>query len=101
MERKMDELVKKPIFWAVVVMGCLVMGMFFVKILEQKVTNRVLNNISQPYNPSPFGPGIDMDKIEGKRAIFIEPQVETQMETQIPYTDWEKEWEMKRTNLSQ
>jgi hypothetical protein len=52
------------LLWTIVVLGVLIVifgvgGNFFI----EKISNRVIQKLQRDYSPSPYGPGIDPDKL--------------------------------------
>lgn len=85
------------------------------EILVRKVTNRVIDRLQKDYSPSPYGPGLDPDKVnpDGLRRGGVrdylprqmrvldlpqEPRVEQKIPEIIKKSDWESGWERDRSN---
>lgn len=72
------------------------------KILIDKTADRVIEKIYKEYSPSPYGPGVDPDKVDINAFHRMQqgsPQPQkTTMGTQIgdPYSTWERQWEANR-----
>ena len=91
----MDNLTNSKFFTpAVVVLGLVLFFMLFGNAITNKVADRVLERISKPYSPSPFGPGVDPDKLDGYKGA----QFQTLEVTDPGEKSWELEWEANRDN---
>lgn len=62
-EEKNKSLLKLIILLAV---GMVVVG-FGNKILVEKISDRVIQKLQKDYSPSPYGPGIDPDKLDAAK----------------------------------
>jgi hypothetical protein len=68
----MNEILNKKLFWLVI---SLAFGMFFINMFSNKIVDMVISNhyediaeivvkkLQKEYCPSPYGPGVDPDKI--------------------------------------
>ena len=68
---------------AIMLLALILIGLVFSNAIVEKVADRVIERISKPYSPSPFGPGLDPDKLDGYRGAPL---------------DWRGEWERGREN---
>lgn len=58
-----------------------------------KIADKVIERISKPYSPSPFGAGFDPDKLDGYRGTSYEG-----IAVEKDGNKWENEWEYSRDN---
>jgi hypothetical protein len=68
----MEDLLKNKLFWVVIVIGVLFLGV--IKggdILVNKIAERAVERLLQEYSPSPYGPGVDPDKIDAERMRLL------------------------------
>ena len=49
---------------AVILVSVLLAGVLGWKVLIDKTAERVIQKLQKPYSPSPYGPGIDPDKLD-------------------------------------
>lgn len=60
----MDDLLKKPLFWVVAALTLINIGVFVVgKVVIDKAADRVIEKLQKEYSPSPYGPGVDPDRV--------------------------------------
>jgi hypothetical protein len=51
--------------WVIGILVALIAGIYFGgNYLVNKVTDRVIQKLQKEYSPSPYGPGLDPDKID-------------------------------------
>ena len=53
---------------AVVVLGLLFGSMMFGGLFMDRLADKVIERMEKPYSPSPYGPGLDPDKLDGFNA---------------------------------
>lgn len=105
----MNDLLNNKLFWVVAVLGVLLIvvgggSKFFV----DKVADRVIHKLQKEYSPSPYGPGLDPDRIDYEKMRQKSPnpptgpqvappprQVTTPVKTSTTAT-WEEDWEKQR-----
>lgn len=61
----MDDLLKNKLFWVAIVLGVLLLGV--IKggdIIVDRIADKAVQKLMKEYSPSPYGPGIDPDKID-------------------------------------
>lgn len=68
-----ENIMNNKLFWVVIVisvinLGGIVMG----KILIDKAADKVIERLQKNYSPSPYGPGLDPDKVNPSTVV---PQV--------------------------
>ena len=85
----MNDLLKNKLFWVVLVLGgfLLVVVVGGNKIVD-KIADRVIQNLQKDYSPSPYGPGIDPDKLDVQRIQGVPPAAK---KTSLP-SEWENGW---------
>lgn len=64
-EFDMNDLFKNKLFWVAMILG----GTFFAvgvgkKAIVNVIADRVIEKLQKDYSPSPYGPGIDPDKLD-------------------------------------
>ncbi len=68
----MDDLLKNKLFWVVIVIGVLFIGV--IKggdILVNRIADRAVEKLMKEYSPSPYGPGVDPDKLDAERLRLM------------------------------
>lgn len=98
----MQELKKNPVFWAVIVITGLNLCFFgFDWLIVDRVATRVIERLQKGYSPSPYGPGVDPDKIDPrslqKKLYEMQQTLEGDIITR-DYDQWRAEWENGRMN---
>ena len=75
------------LLWAVI---ALTIAMIFIglgsKFLVDKIADRVIQKLQKEYSPSPYGPGIDPDKLDAEKLRKSKPQ---------PIGGWHDNWNTK------
>ena len=89
----MEELKKNKIFWIFAIVTGLFLGSI---VMEKVIVSRVITRLQKDYSPSPYGPGMDPDKISSKSAQLhnsetIVPSINVQQ-------NWETSWEKSRNS---
>ena len=113
----MQELMKNKLFLAVMAFMALnVFAFFGSRVVVDKTTDRVIEKLQKEYSPSPYGPGVDPDRVnveairpkmaelvelaeakeylemrQGESAIQYAPTLR-----QIADISWRDEWEAER-----
>jgi hypothetical protein len=63
----MDDLLKNKLFWIVIVIGVVFLGvMKGSDVLVDRIAEKAVQKLMKEYSPSPYGPGIDPDKIDAE-----------------------------------
>lgn len=75
---------------AFVVIGLLLGSMMFGGMIMDRLADKVIDRMDKPYSPSPYGPGLDPDRLDGHRTRLI---IENDGE---PVKFDEKAWESSR-----
>ena len=95
----MEELKNNKIFWAVIiftVFNVFCFGAF--KLVVSKTTDAVIKKLQSDYSPSPYGPGIDPDKVSPEafkaRKVFQVKSTTAPVST----TDWRDDFEKERSS---
>ena len=118
-----NDLMKNWVFWLLIAITAINVGGFLVgKVVINKITNQVIEKLQKEYSPSPYGPGLDPDKVPGtmqqNRAIYLELTPRNQPQSQSedgPYSristferppatgtdlqddaEWRRNWERER-----
>jgi hypothetical protein len=82
----MDDLKNNKMLWVVIAFTVLNLGLFFgSKIVVDKAADRVIEKLQKEYSPSPYGPGLDPDKVDPE-SLNIKTQ----------NVVWRQEWEENR-----
>jgi hypothetical protein len=72
----MNDLFNNKLFWAALALG----GVFLTvgiskKVIVDTIADRVIERLQKDYSPSPYGPGIDPDKLDmqrvGAKKVFL------------------------------
>lgn len=98
----MESIKSNKLFWIVIgftIFNMLVLG--FGTIVIDKTADRVIHKLKKEYSPSPYGPGVDPDKIDtkvfGKESAALESPIPPDDEVIIPVKySWRDKWEAER-----
>lgn len=61
----MDDILKKPLFWVVIIFTVLNVGVFLIgKVVVDQAAIKVIEKLQSDYSPSPYGPGINPDLVD-------------------------------------
>lgn len=64
----MNDLFSNKLFWVVLFLGAVLCVAGGNKVFVDVVANRVVEKLKQDYSPSPYGPGINPDKIDMQKV---------------------------------
>lgn len=89
----MNDLLKNKLFWVVLVLGgfLLALGVGGNKFVD-KIADRVIQKLQKDYSPSPYGPGVDPDKLDVQKMQGTPPVAK---KTSLSH-EWESGWEKER-----
>lgn len=60
----MEELKNNKMFWVLIVVTIFNIGAFVLgKVIVDRAADRVIQKLQKDYSPSPYGPGLDPDKV--------------------------------------
>ena len=84
---------------AAIVMVSLVFGsIIFGGIIMDRLADKVIERMEKPYSPSPYGPGLDADKLDGFRTAI---ENEAGKPASFDEKAWTKRWEASRRDVSE
>ena len=87
------------LLWVVIILTVLmiVVGIGS-KVLVDKVADRVIQKLQKEYSPSPYGPGIDPDKLDPEklRKGLGNPQPSPKTTSSPVKASWNNDWENQR-----
>jgi hypothetical protein len=87
------------LLWVVIVLTVImvVVGLGS-KVLVDKVADRVIQKLQKEYSPSPYGPGIDPDKLDPEklRKGPANPNLNAPPTKVVQPTGWDGDWEKQR-----
>jgi hypothetical protein len=67
------------------------------KVFVDKVANRVIQKLQKDYSPSPYGPGIDPDKLDAEKLkSSTAPAAPPFKAIQPTGSNWTEDWENQR-----
>lgn len=66
----------KLLFVIVILTLAIIVGVVGTKVIVDKTADRVIQKLQKDYSPSPYGPGIDPDKIDAEKLQNSKPQVD-------------------------
>ncbi len=97
----MESLKNNVLVWIVVGISVLNLGSFFIfKIGVDKISDKVIEKLQKEYSPSPYGPGIDPDKVDPNalKTTFEVKNVEKAPTHEVvnKVENWESNWERER-----
>lgn len=91
----MEDNMQKKLVWAIVGLGILLVGVGFGgRLMTEKVANRVIVKLQKEYSPSPYGPGMDPDKLNPPPKTA--PPANPVVPLAAPKVSWEDRWEKTR-----
>ena len=87
-------------FWVVVIVTVLNVGLFLAsKVVINKTADKVIEKLQKEYSPSPYGPGLDPDKVNPealkKQKMYFELRKRDDSQ-QSQNVVWRQEWEQDR-----
>ena len=93
-----ENLSKNPLLWICVAVF-LVGGLGFVatEVVVDKVADRVIERLKQDYSPSPYGPGLDPDKVDNRALRAIN---QNGGESRIDYDRFDQPMQTKKNSWS-
>lgn len=65
----MNDLFSNKLFWAVLFLGATLFVVASNKVFVNIVADRVVEKLKQDYSPSPYGPGINPDKVDMHKVV--------------------------------
>ena len=94
----MDEFKNNKLFYSIIIFTILNFLFFFASgFIIQKTTDKVIEKLQKEYSPSPYGPGLDPDKVEKdnlkKQKAFLHKEESDKL---IDNAIWRQEWEKDR-----
>lgn len=106
----MDNILKKPLFWFVAVLTLFNVGIFVVgKVVIDRAADAVIQKLQKGYSPSPYGPGLDPDRVDvdsiKQQILYMElarrgdpaSSEENSVQQTQSFSDvWLTEWESDR-----
>lgn len=100
----MDDLKNNKMVWIVAIFTALNFCFFVVsKVLVNKTADKVIEKLQKEYSPSPYGPGIDPDKVNPDAMKKQRLYFEMRQNENGPYTSsssqnvsWRDIWEQDR-----
>jgi hypothetical protein len=88
------------LLWVVIALTIAMIGVGVgSKVLVDKVADRVIQKLQKEYSPSPYGPGIDPDKLDAeklKKAPNAPPADPPFKAIQPTGGNWTEDWEKQR-----
>ena len=97
----MNELMNNKMAWlAAFLVGANLLFYFGWTILVDKAADRVIQKLEKEYSPSPYGPGLDPDKVDpGSLRNELHANVWEDLERSITEQEaWRSSWEKERVN---
>ena len=77
---------------AAIVIGLLLSTVILGEVFMGRLTDKVIERMEKPYSPSPYGPGLDPDQLDGFRATIEEEGKSVSFDEAA----WTKRWEASR-----
>lgn len=87
------------LLWIVIILTVVMIGVGLgSKVLVDKVADRVIQKLQKEYSPSPYGPGIDPDKLDPEKLRKGPPvsPPPTKVTQPQPTGGWDGDWEKQR-----
>jgi hypothetical protein len=96
----MQDLKDNKLLWIVVIFTFMNLGFFFgSRFVINKTADKVIQKLQKEYSPSPYGPGIDPDKIDPealkRQRVYFEMK-KTLAQEPGHKAAWRDEWEKNR-----
>lgn len=66
------------------------------KVLVDKVADRAIQKLQKEYSPSPYGPGIDPDKLDPEKLKTTTNAPIAPFKVNQPIGNWNDDWEKQR-----
>lgn len=85
-----------------VIVGLALIGTFiFGGMVLDRLADKVIKRMEKPYSPSPYGPGIDPDRLDGHYVGFSDQQQidHSELMEKVEYSSWIKDWERSRKDF--
>ena len=103
----MEDLKNNKMFWIVAIFTVLNLAFFFGgKIIINKAADKVIEKLQKEYSPSPYGPGLDPDKVDpqsiSKQRLYFELRKRAMDEDSVVLRNhgqqvmWRDDWEKDR-----
>jgi len=95
----MEDLLKNKLFWVVVLLAVFNLGFYAVgRVLVDKTADRVIEKLQKDYSPSPYGPGLDPDKVDpdGLTGLKVKHDEIEYIPLTESATSWREGWERDR-----
>jgi hypothetical protein len=89
--------IKPRVLWGVVaftVLNIVMLG--WSEVIVRRTEKRVIERLSKPYSPSPYGPGLDPDKVNPD--ALKKPAKTADFDAPVPQKDFRFRWEDERLN---
>lgn len=86
------------LLWIVIALAVVMIGIGIgSKVLVDKVADRVIFKLQKEYSPSPYGPGIDPDKLDAEKILKSPVSTpELQIGNDPVPAGWDTSWEKQR-----
>lgn len=104
----MDDLKNNKLVWVVIATSVFLFGIIGFRLMVNQVSNHVIEQLQKEYSPSPYGPGVDPDKVspdvlqqQPRRAIQQLPSNNYQLfqedgRVALESSVWREDWERER-----
>lgn len=107
----MQDLLKNKLFVVVAILLLVNVGVFFgSKVIINRTADKVIDKLQKEYSPSPYGPGVDPDRLSPNKRLYYElhqsaSRASAQQEVQYAPTlqsltkdadSWRDGWEKER-----
>jgi len=85
------------LLWVVIALTVIMIGVGVgSKVLVDKVADRVIQKLQKEYSPSPYGPGIDPDKLDSEKLNKTSNTPAAPFKAIRPTAAWSEDWEKQR-----
>lgn len=82
--------------FAVVLVSLLVGSVIFGGIFMDRLADKVIERMEKPYSPSPYGPGMDPDRLDGFRTKLEDHPGKA---VKFDEEEWLNRWEQSRKDV--
>lgn len=82
---------------AVIFVSLFLGSILFGGMFMDRLADKVIERMEKPYSPSPYGPGLDPDKLDGYRTTIEDLSGEP---VKFDGLEWTERWEMSRRDVN-
>lgn len=85
------------LLWVVIILTVIILGAGICgKVLVDKIADKVIQKLQKDYSPSPYGPGIDPDKLDSEKLNTVNTTTPFKAIQPDNSENWNDSWEKHR-----